>query len=178
MKKHLQFAVAVLGAALVTGCGFHLRSSPSLPDNINTVAIESARAHAPLARSLDKRLNVYGLSSVGVDETNATAQNVNIYLLPEKLERKLLSVYPSGQVAEYELIYVVRYRVQFPGKEAVMVQFEVVRDYQDDPDQVLAKSRELDLMLSEMRDEAADIMIRRLSSQAAAAPNASSQTAR
>ena len=94
-------------------------------------------------------------------------------MLPEKLERQLLSVYPSGQVAEYELIYVVRYRVQFPGKEAVMVQFEVVRDYQDDPDQVLAKSRELELMLSEMRDEAADIMIRRLSSQAAAAPNAS-----
>ena len=92
------------------------------------------------------------------------------YLLPEKLERQLLSVYPSGQVAEYELIYVVRYRVQFPDKEAVMAQFEVVRDYQDDPDQVLAKSRELELMLSEMRDEAADIMIRRLSSQAVAAP--------
>jgi len=40
MKKHLQFAVAVLGTVLVTGCGFHLRSSPSLPDDINTVAIE------------------------------------------------------------------------------------------------------------------------------------------
>ena len=60
--------------------------------------------------------------------------------------------------------------MQFPDKEAVMAQFEVVRDYQDDPDQVLAKSRELELMLSEMRDEAADIMIRRLSSQAVAAP--------
>ena len=173
MKKHLQFAVAVLGTVLVTGCGFHLRSSPSLPDDINTVAIESARSHAPLARALDKRLNVYGLTSVSVDKTVRSNQNVNIYLLPEKLERQLLSVYPSGQVAEYELIYVVRYRVQFPGKDAVMVQFEVVRDYQDDPDQVLAKSRELELMLNEMRDEAADIMIRRLSSQAAAAPNAS-----
>ena len=164
MKKHLQFVVAVLATVWVTGCGFHLRSSPSLPDDINTVAIESARAHAPLARALDKRLNVYGLSSVSVDKTSRTNQNVNIYLLPEKLERQLLSVYPSGQVAEYELIYVVRYRVQF----------EVVRDYQDDPDQVLAKSRELELMLSEMRDEAADIMIRRLSSQAAAAPSVSS----
>ena len=166
MKKHLQFAVVVLVTVLVTGCGFHLRSSPSLPDNINTVAIESARAHAPLARALDKRLNVYGLSSIDT----VSAQSVSIYLLPEKLERQLLSVYPSGQVAEYELIYVVRYRVQFPDKEAVMAQFEVVRDYQDDPDQVLAKSRELELMLSEMRDEAADIMIRRLSSQAVAAP--------
>ncbi|WP_394220449.1 LPS assembly lipoprotein LptE [Alteromonas gracilis] len=172
MKKHLQFAVAVFATVLVTGCGFHLRSSPSLPDNINTVAIESARAHAPLARALDKRLNVYGLNSVSADKSKTSKQHINIYLLPEKMERQLLSVYPSGQVAEYELIYVVRYRVQFPDKEAQMVQFEVVRDYQDDPDQVLAKSRELDLMLSEMRDEAADIMVRRLSSQSVAAQNA------
>jgi len=165
MKKYFQFAAVIVGVLALAGCGFHLRSGPSLPDNINTVAIESARAHAPLARALKTSLNVYGLDAV---PTDTNAKNVNIYLLPEKLERQLLSVYPSGQVAEYELIYVVRYRVQFPGKEAQMAQFEVVRDYQDDPDQVLAKSRELELMLHEMRNEAADIIVRRLSSQAVA----------
>ena len=41
----------------------------------------------------------------------------------------------------------------------------VAREYQDDPDQVLAKSRELDLVLDEMRAESADRMIRLLSSQ-------------
>ncbi|BFT30175.1 LPS exporter LptE [Alteromonas sp. D210916BOD_24] len=168
MKKYFQFAAVLMGITLLFGCGFHLRSGPSLPDNINTVAIESARAHAPLARALDKHLNVYGLNAVDKD-SQVASNSVHIYLLPEKLDRQLLSVYPSGQVAEYELIYVVRYRVQFPGKEALMAQFEVVRDYQDDPDQVLAKSRELDLMLNEMRDEAADIIIRRLSSQAVSA---------
>ena len=50
-----------------------------------------------------------------------------------------------------------------------MATFDVMRDYQDDPDQVLAKSRELELVLDEMRAEAADIIIRRLSSQASAA---------
>lgn len=171
MKKYVMAAVLSV-STLLSGCGFHLRSGPSLPDNINTVAIDSARAHAPLARALDKHLNVYGLNSVDKSTQSATANNIHIYLLPEQLERQLLSVYPSGQVAEYELIYIVRYRVQFPGKEALMAQFEVVRDYQDDPDQVLAKSRELELMLDEMRDEAADIIIRRLSSQAVAAVNA------
>lgn len=175
MKKYVMAAVLSV-STLLSGCGFHLRSGPSLPDNINTVAIDSARAHAPLARALDKHLNVYGLNSVDKSAQSATAtataNNIHIYLLPEQLERQLLSVYPSGQVAEYELIYIVRYRVQFPGKEALMAQFEVVRDYQDDPDQVLAKSRELELMLDEMRDEAADILIRRLSSQAVAAVNA------
>jgi LPS-assembly lipoprotein len=41
----------------------------------------------------------------------------------------------------------------------------VAREYQDDPDQVLAKSRELELVLNEMRTESADRMIRLLSSQ-------------
>ena len=103
MKKHLQFAVAVLGTVLVTGCGFHLRSSPSLPDDINTVAIESARAHAPLARALDKRLNVYGLTSVSVDKTSRSNQNVNIYLLPEKLERQLLHPSPERNLYSTQL---------------------------------------------------------------------------
>ncbi len=170
MKKYFQLAAVLLSGVILVGCGFHLRGGPSLPDNINTVAIESARTHAPLARALHKQLNVYGLQGVSPDD-NATAQHVSIYLLPEKLERQLLSVYPSGQVAEYELIYIVRYRVQFPDQEALMAQFDVVRDYQDDPDQVLAKSRELELMLNEMRNEAADIIIRRLPSQAGSATN-------
>ena len=171
MKKYFQSAIVLIGPLLLASCGFQLRSGPSLPNDINTVSIESARAHAPLARALDKHLNVYGLQSVPSDD-NPSTKNVNIYLLPEQLERQLLSVYPSGQVAEYELIYIVRYRVQFPDKEPLMAQFEVVRDYQDDPDQVLAKSRELELMLDEMRDEAADIIVRRLSSQAVAALDA------
>lgn len=139
-----------------------------MPDNVNSIVIGSARAHAPLGHALHSRLTVYGLNgsyvqSVASDNNSSVA----IYLLPEKLERRLLSVYPSGQVAEYELIYNVRYRLQFPDQEPIMTNFEVTRDYQDDPDQVLAKSRELELVLDEMRSEAADIIIRRLSSQAA-----------
>ena len=73
-----------------------------------------------------------------------------------------MSLFSSQQ----ELIYTVRYKVQFPDQEAILATFDVIRDYQDDPDHVLAKSRELDIVLDEMRNEAADIIIRRLSSQA------------
>jgi LPS-assembly lipoprotein len=166
MNAFFRSTFILIAAGLITGCGFHLRSAPTLPDNVNTVVIDSARAHAPLAKALNERLNVYGLSRSDTHVSDRN-QSVNIYLLPENLERRLLSVYASGQVAEYELIYNVRYRVLFPDSDPIVAQFEVVRDYQDDPDQVLAKSRELELVLDEMRTEAADILIRRLSSQAA-----------
>jgi len=47
----------------------------------------------------------------------------------------------------------------------VEITLVVSREYQEDPRQILAKSRELELVLNEMRDESADRIIRLLSSQ-------------
>lgn len=150
----------------VSSCGFHLRGTEALPPQLNYVAISSAQAHAPLARALVKRLDVYNIDGGTLAASPAPAKTVLIHLQPEKLERRLLSVFATGQVAEYELIYGVRYQVVFPDKDPLDAYFEVLRDYQDDPEQVLAKSRELDIVLDEMRDEAADKIIRRIASQA------------
>lgn len=156
-----------VAVCLLTGCGFTLRGAPAIPDDVDYVLVMSARSHAPLKRALVDRLDIYGLDGGTQQDAAAADRQLLIRLAPEQLERRLLSVYSSGQVAEYELIYGVRYNVTFPGQEPVTGYFEVLRDYQDDPDQVLAKSRELDLVLSEMREEAADRIIRRLSTQAA-----------
>ncbi|RDV26121.1 hypothetical protein DXV75_08580 [Alteromonas aestuariivivens] len=157
---------ALLVSILLAGCGFHLRGTQSLPEDANYVVIRSVEPHAPLARSLDKRLEVYDIEGGSNYPTEAQQSFVVIELLPEQLERRLLSVFSTGQVAEYELIFGVRYKVTFPGQQPIPAYFEILRDYQDDPDQVLAKSRELDLVLDEMRREAADRIIRRLPSQA------------
>jgi len=73
-----------------------------------------------------------------------------------------LSLFANGQVAEYELIYSVHYQVRFTGEDARVFKFELYRDYQDDPNRALAKSRELTLLLSEMRTSAADKILRDL----------------
>ncbi|MEG3768215.1 LPS assembly lipoprotein LptE [Alteromonas sp. 14N.309.X.WAT.G.H12] len=150
----------------LTSCGFHLRGNQVLPPSVNFVAMASTQAHSPLARALKKRLKVYSIEAGTVAESPSMNTSVLINIEPEKLERRLLSLFASGQVAEYELIYGVGYTVTFPDKEPIKAYFEVLRDYQDDPEQVLAKSRELELIVSEMRDEAADKIIRRLTTQA------------
>ncbi|MCU7554330.1 LPS assembly lipoprotein LptE [Alteromonas sp. ASW11-19] len=162
----LKFGLTALLSLMIAGCGFQLRGGQTLPPDINQVAVDAVRVHSPLARTLLARLDVYDIQRLRASKVTNADHTVLVRILPESLERRLLSVYPSGQVAEYELIYGVKYVVQFPGAEAVTASFEVLRDYQDDPDQVLAKSRELDLVLKEMREEAADRIIRRLASQA------------
>lgn len=167
MRKLCWLSIVTLLSLVATGCGFHLRGAPTLPNQTSTVVVSSQSLHAPMERALRKQLQLYGLHSPSGDGSQSnTEQGIEIFLQPENLNRQLLSVYASGQVAEYELIFNVSYTVTFPDKQPLDVKFEVVRDYQDDPDQVLAKTRELELVLDEMRQEAADIIIRRLANQA------------
>ena len=169
VKKSKMVSIIAIMAITLQGCGFKLRGSQALPSYLNNVVILSQFDYLPLSRALDNRLPVYQLQSIvgektipeGIEPTTV----VVIKLQPEALERRLLSIFSSGQVAEYELIYSVNYEVIFPFAEPISASMIVAREYQDDPDQVLAKSRELDLVLDEMRAESADRMIRLLSSQ-------------
>jgi LPS-assembly lipoprotein len=159
-------SLLVLG---LSNCGFSLRGSQALPESLNTVVINASMQHSPLNRALDARLPVYQLRSVNADseaveDINPTS-SVLLNLQPETLDRRLLSVFSSGQVAEYELIYSVDYQVIFPNAEPINNTVSVSREYQDDPQRILAKSRELELIMDEMRMETADRIIRLLSSQ-------------
>jgi LPS-assembly lipoprotein len=89
-----------------------------------------------------------------------TAESPELRIISDKLDRRTLSVFENGQVAEYELIYTVNYHVRFPDEDPIVFRFELNRDYQDDPNFELAKSRELSLLLRELRQSAADKILR------------------
>jgi LPS-assembly lipoprotein len=154
---------------LMTACGFTLRGSQALPETLTQVAINASFQYSPLSRALQKRLPVYQLQglinpsvTIGAEMLDKT---VVVKLEPEQFERRLLSVFSSGQVAEYELVFTVNYTITFPNKIPIENSLKVSREYQDDPDQILAKSRELNLVLNELRVEASDRLIRLMSSQ-------------
>ena len=168
-QKSLAWLLLLLSLTLVQSCGFKLRGSQALPSEIQDVYITADYIYAPLQRALDQRLPVYQLQSNIIERQdlrlNEITNSVVISLQPEQLERRLLSIFSTGQVAEYELMYSIDYEVRFSGKDPIRSNVTVAREYQDDPDEVLAKSRELELVLQEMRLDAADRIIRLLSSQ-------------
>lgn len=181
-RRQLSKSIAVTGillcALILQGCGFKLRGSQALPETLNTVLINSSLQYSPMSRALNRRLPVYQLNGIIANTSDVeeldTDSLVVINLSPENLERRLLSVFSSGQVAEYELIYTVNYQVTFPGAQTISNAMSVSREYQDDPQQILAKSRELELVMAEMRLETADRIIRLLSSQYTLAANSPS----
>jgi LPS-assembly lipoprotein len=148
---------------LIVGCGFKIRGDYGLPANIQQLQLLAVQKNAPLHRILGKQLQSFNIEVL--DNTANTSQvDAIVYLTSDQLERRLLSLFSTGQVAEYELVYTIKYQLQFPAQDAQEIEFDVTREYQDDPDAVLAKSRELDLVQDEMRREAASRIIRQIAS--------------
>jgi LPS-assembly lipoprotein len=153
----------------IAGCGFKLRGDYGLPSGIQQLQLLAPQKNTPLYRILGKQLQGFNIE---VWDNSATDSQIDgrvyeqidaiIYLTSDVLERRLLSLFSTGQVAEYELVYTIRYQIQFPSQDALELEFDVTREYQDDPDTVLAKSRELDLIQNEMRHEAAGRIIRQI----------------
>jgi LPS-assembly lipoprotein len=141
---------------LLSACGFQLRGQLPL-QQYQAIYIEAER-HSALATILSQRLQSHQIALLASPQ----ADSPRLMLQHDSLERRTLSLFPNGQVAEYELIYQVRYSIQMPAQQEQYFEFELFRDYQDDPNRALAKAQELDLMLNELREQAARRILRQL----------------
>ena len=142
--------LALLSSLLLSSCGFHLRGDLPL-SHFPAMYIQSER-HSELATLVAARLKHNKVQLLDSYQQSTPM----LQLIDDSLERRNLTLFPNGQVAEYELIYKVRYALTMPDGEPQQYQFELFRDYQDDPNQALAKAKELDLMLGELRQQAAN----------------------
>ena len=154
------FIAFSLLSIMLNGCGFQLRGNYLLAPELQTIEFSSVDKFGELTRLVKQHLTINDVNLV----TQSSKPIPQMRILQDKLDRRTLSVFPNGQVAEYELIYTVRYQILIPGKDIQNFNFELNRDYQDDPDIALAKSRELSLMLRERRQEAATKILRDMAS--------------
>lgn len=159
-KKLNKLLALLLCSLLFSGCGFSLRGDYFIAAQLQHLNVSSVDKHGELTRLVKQHLL---LNQVKVTK-NYDQTLPELKILKDTLNRRTLSVFPNGQVAEYELIYIVQYQLRFANEDFQSYKIELNRDYQDDPDLALAKSRELSLLLSEMRQEAATKILRNLAS--------------
>ncbi|GIU31103.1 LPS assembly lipoprotein LptE [Shewanella schlegeliana] len=155
--KRILLATLALSVLLSAGCGFKLQGSYSIPEQLQTLSLSSQDEYSELTRLVRERLRLNSIAVVQpADDIPA------LRILNDSLDRSTLSIYPTGNVAEYELIYQVSFSVQLPHAESQRFDVAIHRDYLDDPRTALAKSREMELLLKEMRIQAADRIIQAL----------------
>ncbi len=147
----------LLLSIMLSSCGFTLRGNLPL-SQYPAIYVEGQR-HSALLTQIKQQLDNNQVQVL----TSYQATAPMIKLSPDKLQRRALSLFPSGQVAEYELVYSVDYELMLPGQEPQPFSIELYRDYQDDPNRALAKTQELDLLLQELRSHASQRILRQLS---------------
>lgn len=141
-------AVVLLALTLLSACGFQLRGDYQIPPQLQEVSLQ-APARSELAEKLEAELRRYNVTI-----RERAGDVTHIELLPDSLDRRVLSLLVSGQVAEYELIYNAPIRIHLGDDNVEEHHIQVFRDYQEDPNFALAKTRELELVVTEMREEA------------------------
>jgi LPS-assembly lipoprotein len=143
----------------LSSCGFQLRGQAAIP--YKTLFIETT-GFSQFANDLERAIR--SGSATRVVHNRAEAEAV-LKIVGESQEARIIALSSAGRVLEFELRYRVTYRlIDLAGKElANPGQIDLIRDMTYDDNAVLAKESEQNLLYRDMKSDAVQQMLRRLS---------------
>jgi LPS-assembly lipoprotein len=152
-------AALIIVAAILASCGFQLRGEAAIP--YKTLFIETS-GYSQFANDLERAIRFS--SGTKLVSSPDQAQAV-LRIIGEVQERRILSLSSGGRVREFELHYRVGYRViDHAGSDlAPPGEIDQRRSLTYDDTQVLAKESEEQLLYRDMKKDAVQQMMRRLS---------------
>lgn len=151
--------VAILIAATMSGCGFKLRGQAALP--FESIYIETG-GFSLLAAELRRVIRTGSKTRIAEKPEDA---EVILRIVAERQEKHVLSLSTAGKVREFELRYRLAYRLLDRAANDIVPpgEIELRRDMTFDDTQVLAKESEEALLYEDMKSDAVQQMLRRLS---------------
>lgn len=162
-------ALAVLAAASLAGCGFHLQGAGALPEGTRRVHVATSDELTPFAVELRRAIERSGGTIV---RGSAAAETV-VRISRDLSGRRVLSVSARNTPQEYEVYYSIEYTVDRGGREVIEAQpLELVRNLSFDAPELLAKDREEAILQEAMARDLAVLVVRRLESLEPAASDA------
>jgi LPS-assembly lipoprotein len=153
----------------LTACGFHLRGH-----NLNQAEFPfhslfiKAPSESPFVTDLRNALELNKVALL-LDPEKA---DITLHIVTERTDKQILSISAAGRAQEYELRYLVSLRA-YDGKEQEWLPASEILIYRTmtyDDAQALSKEQEELMLYRDMRSDAVQQVMRRLSRAKVAAP--------
>ncbi len=152
--------IALLGALLAAGCGWHLRGASDAPGNIESLHISARNLKSDLVEDLRRALVSNGITVA----KNATEAKYSLVLLAENSDRRTASIGASARVAELMLTESADFLILAADGTQVLGRTTVTTErlFEYNEDNVLATDDEALLLRAEMRSELVRKILNRL----------------
>ncbi|MCW8929572.1 MAG: LPS assembly lipoprotein LptE [Gammaproteobacteria bacterium] len=158
LNEQQRVSLVFLMALMLAGCGFHLRGDIVLPELYERVHVVS-KGNANVGKALSDALKNVGSQIVSSPEASTSVVTV----LSSGTQRKALNV-AGKAIREYELQLNISFVVQ-DNKGVQLAEQQtvsVIRNFQNDPDDVLGKDNEENIIRQEMMQPAIFQVLRRM----------------
>lgn len=155
--KYPYSLILILLLGLSSGCGYHLRGSIDLPEQLKSMYLFGSSA--PLKLEIEEIVR----SSKGKFAHSPNEAGIVIKVMKEEMHNRVLSIGSSGKSSELEINYYLRFQI-YDQKENPMLDeqtIELSREYYNDQTAVLAKEGEEKLIRKEMYRQAARMLLAR-----------------
>jgi LPS-assembly lipoprotein len=162
MQRRLLLGMIATGAGLgLAGCGFELRKAPNFVFNtLYSPLAENSAVGVELRRSLESG----GKVRVITDVRRIAEADVLLEVLGDQREKVVVGLNTSGQVREFQLRLIFRFRLRARGGKELIGETEIrqQRDISFNESAVLAKEAEEALLYRDMQSDIVQQIMRRL----------------
>lgn len=148
---------------LLCSCGYSLRGNDVLSSNFDSVLLNSQQPNSEFSRLLRRSLEISNVTVMSATSDSVNDEQLVLDIGDEKIISRPVTVNPRARAAQYELRLSVDIRLRKSDEQLINLEtLTVERSYFEDIENITGNKEEIEIILSEMRRELANQLMRRL----------------